>query len=171
MKRNVLIIVSILLSATVFAQQFDKSKLRAGVGFVYATEIANIGVTLNGVYSFTEQWEACLGFSHIFEKDYLRYNVVDLDAHYVFYRPNEKFNIYGLAGFGFTFWKASLPAMNLGNGYSITEFSEDGTEGGLNLGVGINYKLSNRLNLSPEIRYTIMDGSYLRFGASLQYLF
>ncbi len=28
-----------------------------------------------------------------------------------------------------------------------------------------------KLNLAPEIRYTIMDGSYLRIGASVQYMF
>jgi len=54
---------------------------------------------------------------------------------------------------------------------STPEVSESGTETGLNLGVGANYKLSDKLNLAPEIRYTIMNGSYLRIGASVQYFF
>ena len=171
MKKNILIIVAIVLSANVFAQEFDLTKLRAGAGLVYATEIGNIGINLNGVYSITEEWEASLGFSHIFEKDYVRYNVLDLDAHYVFYQHDEKLNVYGLAGLGFTFWKATIPAMDLGWGMSSPEVTDNGTETGLNIGVGANYKLSDKLNLAPEIRYTIMDGSYLRIGASVQYMF
>lgn len=159
-----------MLSANVFAQEFDLTKLRAGAGLVYATEIGNIGLNFNGAYAITEEWEASLGFSHIFEKDYLSYNILDLDAHYVFYQHDEKLNVYGLAGLGFTFWKATIPAMNFGM-YSTPEASATGTETGLNLGIGANYKLSDKLNLAPEIRYTIMDGSYLRIGASVQYMF
>lgn len=159
-----------MLSANVFAQEFDLTKLRAGAGLVYATEIGNIGLNFNGAYAITEEWEASLGFSHIFEKDYLSYNILDLDVHYVFYQHDEKLNVYGLAGLGFTFWKATIPAMNFGM-YSTPEASATGTETGLNLGIGANYKLSDKLNLAPEIRYTIMDGSYLRIGASVQYIF
>lgn len=169
MKKIVFFVLALVLSANVFAQGFDLTKLRAGAGLVYATEIDNVGINLNGVYTLTDQWEASLGFSHIFEKDYLRYNVLDLDAHYIFFNQNEKMNVYGLAGLGFTFWKANFPAFDFGYGISTPEVS--GTEVGLNLGVGMNYKLSDRFNLAPEIRYTIMDGSYLRIGASVQYLF
>jgi hypothetical protein len=171
MKKNILLILAIVLSTNVFAQQFDKTKIRAGAGLVYATEIGNIGINLNGAYAFTEEWEGSLGFSHIFKKDFLTYNILDLDAHYVFYQKDEKLNVYGLAGLGFTFWKATIPAMDLGFGIATPEVSNNGTETGLNIGVGANYKLSDKLNIAPEIRYTIMDGSYLRIGASVQYMF
>jgi len=138
---------------------------------VYATEIGNIGLNFNGAYAITEEWEASLGFSHIFEKDYLSYNILDLDAHYVFYQHDEKLNVYGLAGLGFTFWKATMPAMDLGFGYTSPELSDNGTNVGINLGIGANYKLSDKLNLAPEIRLTATDGTYLRIGASVQYIF
>lgn len=171
MRRSIILLLAIVLSANIFAQKFNKENLRVGAGLVYATEIGNIGINFNGAYAFTEQWESSLGFSHIFEKDYVRYNVLDLDAHYVFYQHDEKLNVYGLAGLGFTFWKVTIPAMDLGWGVTTPEESATGTETGLNLGVGANYSLSDNLNLAPEIRYTIMDGSYLRIGASVQYLF
>jgi opacity protein-like surface antigen len=171
MKRNLLLILAIALSSHVFAQEFDLTKLRAGAGLVYATEIGNIGINFNGAYEITETWEAALGFTHIFEKDYSSYNILDLDGHYKFYQHDEKLNVYGLAGLGFTFWKVTIPAMNVGFGISTPEISDTGTEVGLNLGVGLNYKLTDNLNLAPEIRYTIMDGSYLRIGASVQYMF
>ena len=42
---------------------------------------------------------------------------------------------------------------------------------GLNLGVGANYKLTDNLNLAPEMRFTVMDGSYFRIGVAVQYMF
>lgn len=171
MKKNIILILALVLSANVFAQQFDQSNLRAGAGLVFATEIGNIGISFNGTYAFTEEWEGSLSFTHIFEKDYVRYNILDFDAHYVFYQHDDNLNIYGLAGLGFTFWKVTIPPMDFGYGMSTPEMTDNGTELGLNLGVGANYKLTENLNLAPELRYTIMDGSYLRIGARLQYMF
>jgi hypothetical protein len=179
MKKNILILLAIVLSANVFAQEFDLTKLRAGAGLVYATEIDNIGINLNGAYSITEEWEASLGFSHIFEKDYMSYNVIDLDGHYVFHQENENLNFYGLAGLGFTFWKVNVPAQTVTESVpmfgemsmEVPGYEDNGTKVGLSLGVGLNYKLTDVLNLAPELRYTIMDGSYLRIGASVQYMF
>lgn len=186
MKKNILLVFAIVLSANVFAQSFDVSKLRAGAGLVYATEVSNVGINLNGVYSFTDQWEGSLGFTHIFEKDYLTYNMLDFDVHYVFYTPDEKLNVYGLAGLGFTFWDIDSPTIYISDytgfdfGMSATSalistpnasMSGNGTDLGLNLGVGANYKLSDKLNLAPEIRLTVTDNTYLRIGATLQYRF
>lgn len=171
MKKSLLITFVALLSFNAFAQSgFESSKLRAGVGLIYATEIDNVGLTLNGTYKLTSFWEGSVAFTHVFKNNYSTWNILDLDAHYIFYDNESKLNVYGLAGLGLTFWKVKTDAIIV-PGYSIPEQTVSGTEVGLNVGVGMNYKISDRLNLAPEIRYTIMDGSYLRFGASLQYMF
>ena len=171
MKRILFFSLTLILSTNLFSQSFDVANLRAGGGLVFATEIKNIGLTFNGTYEITEQWEGALAFSHIFKKDYVSYNVLDLDGHFVFYQHDEKLNVFGLAGLGFTFWKVTIPAMDLGWGMSTPETTTKGTEVGLNLGVGANYKITDKLNLAPEMRFTVMDGSYFRIGATLQYMF
>lgn len=165
MKKSVLLLLTVLLSANIFAQGFDSSKLRAGAGLVYATDINSLGLAFNGVYSFTPQWEGAVGFTHIFEKDYVSYNVLDFDAHYVFYENGAGMNVYGLGGLSFNFWKITWPD-DYGFGGSTS-----GSDVGLNLGVGMNYALSDVLNLAPEFRVTMADGSYVRLGATLQYKF
>lgn len=171
MKRNLLICFTLILSTNLFSQSFDVSKIRAGGGLMFATEIKNVGLTLNGTYEITEQWEGSLAFTHIFEKDYVKWNVLDLDGHYVFYKQDEKLNVYGLAGLSFTFWKVTIPTKDLGYGFTTPEITETGSDIGLNIGVGATYKITDNLNLSPEMRFTIIDGSYLRIGATLQYMF
>lgn len=166
MKKIILVLTTLILTSGLYAQSFDTSKLRAGAGLVYATDINNLGIAFNGVYAFTDQWEGALGFTHIFKKDYVSYNVLDFDAHYVFYDVTEGFSLYGLAGLGITFW--NIEGMEV-MGISIPD--QSGSEVGLNLGIGGNYALSDKLNLAPEIRFTAMDGSYARIGATLQYKF
>ncbi len=170
MKKNILIVLLSILSCNVFAQSFDASKVRAGAGLVYATEIGNIGITINGVYSFSEQWEGAFAYSHIFEKDYVTFNIFDFDAHYVFHQQDERMNFYGIGGLAITSTKIEIPAIQLG-AFSTPSTSVSDSSVGLNLGVGMNYKLSDKLNLAPEARFTIMDGSYFRLGASIQYMF
>lgn len=171
MKRNLLICFTFILCTNLFSQSFNVANLRAGGGLIFATEIKNVGLTLNGTYEITEQWEGAMAITHIFENDYVKWNVLDLDGHYVFYKHDEKLNVYGLSGLSFTFWKITVPAMDFGWGISTPEITDTGSDIGLNIGVGANYKLTDVLNLTPEMRLTIIDGSYLRIGATLQYMF
>ncbi len=170
MKRLFITTITICLSLQSMAQDFDTSNLRVGLGLLYATEIDNIGININSAYAINEDWEAAISIAHIFEKDYVNWNVLDLDGHYVFYHGESSINAYGLAGFSFNFWKVKIPASEY-MGVQIPEVTDSGTEIGFNLGVGLNYAISERINLAPEIRYTIMDGSYLRLGAAVQCMF
>ncbi len=178
MKKSILLLVAVVLSANVFAQKIDLTKVRAGGGFVYATEIGNIGLNLNAAYSITEEWEGAFAFTHIFKKDYVSYNVIDLDGHYIFHKQDERLCFYGIAGLGFNFINLNVPTQTVTESTMLGTFSmevpgytEKSTKVGLNLGIGANYKLADNLNLAPEIRYTIINDGYLRIGASVQYMF
>ncbi len=162
MKKSIVLVFALILSCNLFAQSFDSSKLRAGAGLAYATDIENIGININGVYAFNEKWEGAFGFTHFFKNKYdASYNAFDFDAHYVFHQQDDKMNFYGIGGLNITSVKVDMGAA--GN-YTDSEV-------GLNLGVGMNYLLTDKLNLAPEARFTIIDDTYFRIGASLQYLF
>ena len=45
MKKLFLMSLAVLLCGSLFSQSFDSSKLRAGAGFFYASEIQNLGFT------------------------------------------------------------------------------------------------------------------------------
>ncbi|MEN8139542.1 MAG: outer membrane beta-barrel protein [Bacteroidota bacterium] len=171
MKKVFFLTLTVLLSVSSFSQSFDASKLRAGGGLFFVSDINNVGLTVNGAYEINAQWEAAIAFTHIFEKDYVKWNMLDFDAHYNFYQHNDKLNVYGLAGLGLTFWKVTIPAMDFGYGFSTPEMTENGTDVGFNIGVGANYKLTDKLNLAPEARFTVAEGSFFRVGATLQYMF
>ncbi|WP_075601801.1 outer membrane beta-barrel protein [Saccharicrinis aurantiacus] len=170
MKKSFLLLLAFVLTVNVMAQEFDSSRIRAGAGLVFATDIGNIGLTFDGVYEFTSEWEGSFSYSHIFKKDYVSFNIFDFDAHYVFYQHDENLNVYGIGGLGLTSAKVSVPSMNYG-GFTTPAVSSSDTSLGLNIGIGANYKLSEQFNLAPEMKLTITDGTYFRIGAAVQYLF
>ncbi len=163
MKKTLFLIIGVITSLSGYAQ------FRAGAGFSYATEISNIGLEVTGVYEITEKWEGAATFTYIFEKDYLSWSILDLDGHYVFHSL-DKFDFYGLAGVSFIFWKVDVPETNV-MGFIVPGYSENGTEVGFNIGGGAKYNISEKFSVVPELKLTIMESTFFRFGVTAQYRF
>jgi len=171
MKRSAFLILAIILPLFGFSQSFDTSNLRVGGGLVYGTDIDNVGIDINGVYQFDEQWEGGIAFTHFFKKNYTTWNILDFDGHYTFYSDNSKLSVYGLGGLSLTFAKAKFPAVTFNGMTVMSETTVSSTNAGLNLGGGINYALTDQLNLAPELKVTIANATYVRMCVNLQYRF
>ncbi|HKK41843.1 MAG TPA: outer membrane beta-barrel protein [Bacteroidales bacterium] len=170
MKKALLVNFILLFSVNLYSQGFATEHLRAGAGISYASGINTIGITLNGSYNITGRWEGAISFNHINEKNSITWNLLDFDGHYVFYNNNNRLTVYGLTGLSFTMWKLNVPDMTI-MGYTVPGYTSTGSNAGMNLGAGLNYRLADNLNLEPELRYTFISGSYLRIGATLQLVF
>jgi hypothetical protein len=151
------------------AQSDESGSIRAGAGVVYATDINNLGLAFKGVYTITPEWEGALGFTHILKKDYVSYNVVDLDAQYIFSQSGDQVSFFAIGGLAINMWKVEYPD-DWGFGF-FEGGSATGSDIGLNLGAGMNYMLSSNFRLVPEVRFTLLEGSYARIGATAQYSF
>ncbi len=169
MRKLTLFLALVAFTISAHAQSVESSKIRAGAGLVYATDINNLGLAFKGVYSFTPEWEGAIGFTHIFKKDYISYNVVDLDAQYIFSHSGDQISFFAIGGLAINMWKVDFPE-EWGFGY-FGGGSTTGSDIGLNLGAGMNYELSSNLRLVPEVRFTLLEGSYARIGATVQYAF
>ena len=161
MKKNLFVMIALLLTTSVFAQEAEVSKLRAGLGVVYASKIENFGLSLDGIYSFTDNWEGELALTHVFKKDDVKYNVVDLNARYNFVRPVKNLAIYGLGGLALNFVWLSDDGKS-----SYTQ-----TKVGFNLGLGATYRLTDKLSLAPQACCMFSDDRYYRYGLAVQYQF
>lgn len=155
-----------VISIAAFSQTSGDGKLRLGVGAAYASEVDGSGVSAKAIYEITEKWEAAVTFSHFFENLGLTWNVLDIDGHFVFYDNDKKTNIYGLTGLALTYWERKTVGTIL-----FPSETRSGTYTGLNIGVGANFALSERINLAPELRATVLDESYTRVGLTVQYMF
>lgn len=155
MRKLTLLMALVAFIISAHAQSDESSKIRAGAGLVYATDINNLGVALKGVYSFTPEWEGAFGFTHILKKDYISYNVVDLDAQYIFSQSGDQVSFFAIGGLALNMWKVEFPD-DWGWG-AFGGGSATGSDIGLNLGAGMNYMLSSNFRLVPEVRFTLLE--------------
>ena len=172
MKKGIFTLLALLLFiGSSYAQNgFHSGNLRLGAGFNYASEISTAGFTLAGVYEIAPEWEGAIQFTHFFERDYVKWSVVDFDGHYIFHQVNPQLNVYGLAGVSLTRYSVTIPEQSFW-GMVIPESKSSDSNLGLNVGLGANLGLTSLLNLAPELRYTLRDGGYVRIGGTLQYMF
>ena len=141
-----------------------KAQISGGLGLVYATNISNIGININGKYDFNETWSAAPTFTYFFKKDNVTWSALDLDANYQITDFEKIGSLYALAGLNMTFYKWKYDLGDWGG-----EQSETGVDIGFNFGAGLNIPVSEKINVAPEVRYTVGGTNYFRIGAKVMY--
>jgi opacity protein-like surface antigen len=160
----------VLVLFVVFAFSETNAQISAGAGVHYGTDISNIGFSINGKYQINDTWSAAPSFTLFLKKDYVTWSALDLDANYKITEIEKVGSLYGLAGLNMTFYKIKFE-YDLGEwGGSYSE-TATGTEVGINLGLGIDIPLGDKLTLAPEVRYSLGGANYLRMGAKVMYAF
>lgn len=183
-------IAAFTLSTTTSAQE---SKILAGGGLSYASEINNIGLFAKGIYLINDSWEGAGTFTYFFKKDYTTWTALDFNGHYVF-STNETASFYALGGLNMTFYKIKIDGADYdvggdwGTEYPGDEMSEynpyadmqsamsssfesSGSEIGFNIGIGGRYALTESLYLNGEAKYTLGGADYFNIGVGLMYRF
>lgn len=148
MKKLFFILVAVVCFSVANAQ--EKGSMAAGVnlnlGFAYPGSYSNVGLGAKFQYSFTDHIRIEPAFTYFFKKDYLSMWDLMANVHYVFPMANDKLNLYPLAGLGVLGAKASV----LGYSSSTTDF-------GINLGGGVEYKITKSIALGAEVKYQIVS--------------
>lgn len=143
-----------------------KAQISGGLGLVYATDINNVGINLNGKYDFDETWSAAPTFTYFFKKDGITWSALDLDANYKITDFDKIGSLYALAGLNLTFYKWKY---DLGDWGGVQ--SDTGVYAGFNFGAGLNIPVNDKISIAPEVRYTVGGANYFRVGAKVMYSF
>lgn len=164
--KKTLLILAVVLAGSLFTNsaKAQDSKVLAGAGISYLTEIGTVGLSINGVYLFDETWEGAVTYTHAFEKDMISWNIFNFDAHYIF-STGEKTKAYGIAGLNYTSMNWNFPEVK---GFSLDESS---TSVGVDLGVGMRYSISDKMSLNGELKYATATTGYVNVGVGVLYSF
>ena len=176
--RNKLILVfatvlSVFFSLTTQAQD---SKILAGAGLKYATDISTMGIEAKGVYLASDTWEIAPAFTYYFKKNNLNWSTLDFDAHYVF-SADDKNTFYAIGGLNVTFWKFKVDGLSElddlfeGSGLGGSGFDSSGSDVGVNIGVGSRFAISDKMYFNADLKYTIGNANYLSAGVGVLYHF
>jgi hypothetical protein len=190
MKNRLLLVVFLIaVSTSSFIVKAQDSKISLGAGLNYATDIENIGISLQGLYSINSEWEVSPKFTYFFKKNYTTYSTLDFDGHYVF-SDNGTNAFYAIGGINLTFFKYKYDGPSLVRSFELGDDFEEAedlyndifsgisnnlewkdNEAGINLGVGARFSLTDALSVCTEAKYTTTYSGFLSVGAALMYKF
>lgn len=132
-------------------------QFKLGGGLLFGSEVESVGLQVNGVYRFTEEWagEADLGIYFPGDDTGLdSFWEINANAQYLF-AIEEDYHFYGLGG------------LNVSTAdYSV--INESNSELGINLGAGGEYHLEN-LSIFGELKYVISDFDQVVIGAGVRF--
>lgn len=145
------------------AQQGTKA---IGATLSYGTEIENLGIGVKYQHYFTDRLRGEGSFNYFLKKNNVSAWDLNANVHYLF-NVAEKINVYPLAGLGYSNWSVS--------DFEIYGVKVEGTSAGkiaVNLGGGVEYELSDKLNLNAELKYQIISNyNQLVIGVGCAYKF
>ena len=140
MKKIIFMALFALVSTFASAQEL-------GVHGLFRTDSGNFGVGVQGRYNFTKEMRGAASFNYYFKSDNVSAWDINANAQYLF--PLKKgFTLYPFAGLTYLHTSVDLgPLGKVSNGNL-----------GLNLGGGLDYKLSNNMKLNVEPRFQLVKG-------------
>jgi outer membrane protein X len=172
-----------LVAATAFAMNVsaqEKGDMALGVNLALGSGdgVTNYGIGAKFQYNITEPVRLESAFTYFFPKTYgiegiaeskLNMWDISINGQYLF-SLNETLTVYPLAGLGILGTSASAE-INIGEGIEY-ESGASSTDFGLNVGGGIDFKLTEKLVLNGQVKYMIAgDWSRPIVSAGLTYKF
>ncbi|MDR1859336.1 MAG: porin family protein [Bacteroidales bacterium] len=149
LKKAAILAIAIMATVSVSAQEKGAMSVGGNLAFGFykadvsgADSEAQLGLGPKFRYSILDQLRAEGSFMYFLPKDHWSMIDVSVNAHWLF--PfGEKMYLYPLAGFSY-----------LSHKYSYSGTSLSGTDSGFNIGGGVDYKLSEKLTLNAELKYS-----------------
>lgn len=160
--RKVAVIAIALVTMSIAVNAQEKGDMAAGGNLVLGSgnSFTNIGIGAKFQYNVTNPLRLEGSFTYFLTKNNHTMWDLNANAHWLF-PVADKVMVYPLAGLGI-----------LHHGVSILGYSVSSSDIALNLGGGIDYKLTDKLVLNAELKYKISDlWDRLLLSAGLAYKF
>lgn len=150
--KRIVITCFVLCCFFTIAQAQEKGNLRFGAGFLYGTEIEELGLNLGAEYLITEKISIAPSYSIFFTPDPVSYNVFNLDGRYYFLTGGPQ--VYGLLGYA----NATSKVDFFGGEIKVSD-------SGLNIGAGAIFPLNDKFGINAQLKYsTPGDGQLVLQG-------
>lgn len=102
-------------------------------------------------YNFTNAFRAELEGDYLFKKNHVSSFLVGVNLHYLI-NISDEFKFYPLAGYALTFNKSEAYSVTTERG-TISHDSENDTDGGIQVGAGLQYNLGDNYFIKAEYKY------------------
>lgn len=160
MKKVYLLLVC--LCVCVMSASAQQGEQKIGAQLLYGNE-TNVGLGLKYRYNITNQLRVEPAFDYFFKHDHVSAWDLMANFHYLF-PVADQFTLYPVAGLGY------FRAKGHGSDFGWSDYSEGRLA--VNLGGGVDLKLSSNLTLDLQLKYQINDIAdqlVLSIGASFAF--
>jgi hypothetical protein len=178
--KKILFILAALTITNLGVCQPGTNKAAVGGALIYGSEIRSLGFNILGSFSIKDNIRVAPDLSYFIphHNDYLGWREVtdmfeiNLNGHYLFPVVQNQIDIYPLVGFNLAFLTFRGEPKNpdlIGN--PKYDYRKNEIDPGLNIGVGGDYLINDKLNFLLELRYAISNYSQFAVKAGVAYLF
>lgn len=165
MKKLLVTICVALLSLSASAQIGEQN---VGAHLLYGTDMSNIGLGVKYQNNITDVIRIEGVADYYLKKDGFTMFDVNVNGHYLF-PLTDKVIAYPLVGINYTHWKQDDSDLqdNFDGNWDVDwsnsaefEYVEESKDGsiGLNIGGGIQYKLTDKVRIGAELKYQTISG-------------
>jgi outer membrane protein X len=172
-KKAAIVIIATTMSVAAFAQEKGDMAAGGNLAIGMGDEITNIGIGGKFQYNVTDpiRLEGSLTFFlprkygvSGFAETKVSFWDFSVNGHYLF-PVADQITVYPLAGLGIQGWKTKTDAGEW-SGYIPGGGNNSGSDVCINIGGGVDFKLTDQLSLNGEMKYRI-SGDYNRFIISI----
>lgn len=151
------VLLTTLLAAVISMTATAQTPIRIGGLLGFGSEIESLA--LGGVAEFMIKENMGISPQLVFffgkKQNDVKTSMWEVNGNFNYYFMQEEVDLYGLAGINIANWKVKVDVSGFPG---FDDYSSTGTELGLNLGLGANFKVSNDKILPfAEIKYVISD--------------
>ena len=160
-------IIAIAVTMSVAANAQTKGDMAAGGNLVLGTgdSFSNVGIGAKFQYNVTDPIRLEGSFTFFLKKDFISQWDFSVNGHYLF-PVADQITVYPLVGLGIFGTKVSVDLGPFGN------MSTSASDLCVNLGGGIDFKLTDQLILNAELKYKIVNNwNRLMLSAGVAYKF
>jgi outer membrane protein X len=154
-KVAVIAIAVMAVSMVANAQEVGDKAVGGSLVLGSGNNYTNYGIGARFLYNVTSPIRLDGSFTYFLEKDYLSMWDLSVNAHWLF-PVADKTTVYPLAGLGILGSSVNIPKIEVG-GFSTGGGNISSSDLALNLGGGIDQKLTDVLTFNAELKYKVVD--------------
>lgn len=135
----------------------QKGEQNIGAHVLYGTDASNIGLGVKYQNNITDAIRLEAVGDYYLKTDGFSMFDVNVNGHYLF-PLSDKVTVYPLVGINYTSWKQES-AISYGEEHSDYNIDIKDTSIGLNIGGGIQYKLTDKIRIGAELKYQTISAA------------
>ena len=147
----------------------QKGEQNIGAHVLYGTDASNIGLGVKYQNNITDAIRLEAVGDYYLKTDGFSMFDVNVNGHYLF-PLSDKVTVYPLVGINYTSWKQEVSIPYSEDYEPGIDLDIKDTSIGLNIGGGVQYKLTDKIRIGAELKYqTISGASTAVIGAGVTY--